>query len=141
MIVQLGYGVAAAAALLLVRHVARRYPSFPPRAPLGIRFDGRPPTRPIPKIALWFAPAVVVLVVAILGAALVRDPPREDQQIVLALLFLAIAEVAWLIGWSVDRQLELVRKMTFRIAPARMLRAIGPIVVTIAISVILALRT
>ena len=121
--------------------MARRYPSFPARAPLGIRFDGRPPNRAIPKIALWFAPAIIVIVVALLGVALVRDPPREDQQLILALAFVAIAEVAWLFAWSVDRQLELVRKMTFRIAPARMLRAIGPIVATIAIMLIVALRS
>ena len=140
MIVPIAYGIAVVAALLLVRHVARRYPAFPARAPLGFRFDGRPATRPFPKITLWFAPALIVAVMVILGVALVQDPPRDDQQVPLALAFVAIADVAWLFAWSVDRQLELVRKMTYRIAPARMLRAISPLLVLMVIILIVALR-
>ena len=43
---------------------------------------------------------------------------------------LAIAEVAWFAGWTIDRQIELARKMTYRIAPSRMLRALLPLIAT-----------
>ena len=138
MIVWIAYGLAVAATLLLLRHVARRYPAFPRRGPLGIGFDGRLSKRSMPRFVLWFAPAVFVVVLVVLGAALALDPPREDQQLMLALTFITIVQTAWLFAWAVDRQVEFVRKMTFRITPGRMLRAIFPLVITTALLLIVA---
>jgi hypothetical protein len=39
-----------------------------------------------------------------------------------------------------DRQIELARGMTYRVAPARLFRALTPILVTIAITLFLAIR-
>jgi hypothetical protein len=56
-------------------------------------------------------------------------------------VFLILAEVAWYVGWALDRQIEMARKMTFRIAPARMLRVALPLLATIALTVFIAARS
>lgn len=125
------YGIAALAVVVLCWHVARRYPSAPKRVPMRINADGRP-GRPGPKATLWLAPAVLAAVVVVLGTALVREPPKPNQHLLLALVMLVVAEVAWLAGWTVNRQIELARKMTYRIAPSRMLRVMLPFLATVA---------
>jgi len=139
-IVPIAYAVAVAATLLLIRHVALRYPSVPKRVPLRIRIDGRPSKRFGPKAVLWLAPGVLVAVLIILGIALGIDPPQERVQLVLALAFVTIAEVAVYAGWLIDRQIELARKITYRIAPARTLRATLPILITVTAVLVIAFR-
>ena len=143
-IVPIAYGIAVAATLLLLRHVARRYPSAPARVPLHIGYDGRPWKRWGPKAALWLAPGILAVVVVVLGAALLRDPPQggdiESLHLVLALVFVTIAEVAWLAAWLTDRQIELARKMTYRIAPVRILRMMLPLIGTIVATLVVAVR-
>jgi hypothetical protein len=70
----------------------------------------------------------------------VRQPPPGDAIVTTALVFLTIAEIAWLMAWVTDRQIELARGMTYRVAPARLFRALTPILVTIAVTLFLAIR-
>jgi hypothetical protein len=140
-IVPIAYGIAVAATLLLIRHVARRYRAAPKRVPLRIGIDGRPSKRSGPKRVLWLAPGIIVAVLIVLGVALRLDPPQERVQLVLALVFLILAQVAWYAGWLIDRQIELARKMTYRIAPMRTLRVSLPLLITIAVVVVLAARS
>lgn len=144
-ILPIAYGIAVAATLLLIRYVARRYPSAPARVPLRIGIDGRPSKRSGPKAVLWLAPAILVVVLLTLGLVLFRLlPPTGEElervQVMMALVFLTIAEVAWFAGWSTDRQIELARKMSYRIAPARTFRALLPILVTTAAALVVAVR-
>ena len=140
MILLLAFAIAAAATLLLMWHVARRYPTAPKRVPLRIGIDGRPSKRFGPKAVLWLAPVILALTLAIFGVALRLDPPEERVHLVLALALLTIAEVAVFTGWIIDRQIELARKMTYRIAPMRTLRASLPILLTVAVVLVLAAR-
>ncbi len=133
------FAVAALSVLWLLWHVLRRYRSAPKRVPTGIRFDGRP-ARLGAKTTLWVAPLVIALALGVTGAALVRYPARSDQHLLLALALLAIAEVAWFAGWTIDRQIELARKMTYRVAPSRTLRALLPLIVTIVAIVVIGAR-
>jgi hypothetical protein len=139
-ILPIAYGVAVTATLLLMWHVARRYPTAPKRVPLRIGIDGRPSKRFGPRAVLWLAPGILAVTLVILGVALRLDPPEERVHVVLALAFLTIAEVALFAGWIIDRQIELARKMTYRIAPMRTLRASLPILVTVAAVLVLAYR-
>jgi len=132
--------IAVAATLLLLRHLARRYPSVPARIPLRIRIDGRPSKRSGGKAVLWLAPGILAAVLVVLGVLLYVNPPTPELRVPFALMFVVLAEVAWFVAWMLDRQIEVARKMTYRIAPARTLRAFLPILATIAILVVLAAR-
>jgi hypothetical protein len=140
-ILPIAYALAVAATLLLIRHVARTYPSIPKRVALNIRFDGRPSARTGPKRLLWIGPLVLAAVVVVLGALLALDPPAREPQLPLAMAFIIIAEVAWFVAWGYDRQIEIARKMTYRISPLRMLRAFSPILASVVIVLVLALRS
>jgi hypothetical protein len=131
--------VAVAATLLMLWHVARRYPNAPKRVPLGIGYDGRP-GRFSPKPLLWLAPAIVAAVVAFLTVVIAIVPPRPDQRAIMATVFVILAEVAWLVAWLTDRQIELARKITFRIAPGRLFRALFPMLATIVALFVIAGR-
>jgi hypothetical protein len=136
----IAYGIAVLAVLWLIRHVAQGYRSAPKRVPINIRADGRP-GRLVPKPLLWLAPGVVTAVVIALGLAIFTTPQKSDDHIVLTLVMLAVAEVTWFVGWAGDRQIEMARKMTYRIAPVRMLRAILPVLLTIAVTIFVAVRS
>ncbi|HEX3550501.1 MAG TPA: hypothetical protein VHT53_09000 [Candidatus Elarobacter sp.] len=136
----IAYAIALGATVLLLRHVAVRYRAAPDRVPVHINPDGRPSARTAGKWLLWLPPGIVAVIVAILGVALGLSPPREDQAVLLTLAMLAIAEVAWFVAWTTDRQIEIARNMTIRIAPARLLRATLPLLVTVAVILALALR-
>jgi hypothetical protein len=138
-IVWIAYGVAFAATLLLIRHVARRYPAAPPQLP-GVGFDGRPTKRTQTRRVLWLAPIILAALTALLGVLLFRDPPAENDRLTIALVFVVLIEIAWLLAWQTDRQIELARGMTFRIAPARLFRAVLPVLATIALLCVLSLR-
>ena len=132
-------GLAIAGVLLFAWHVARRYPSAPKNVPLTLRIDGRP-GRMASKRWLWMPPAILAAVVALLIVVLPRAPGAAEQRTTIALVFLTIAEVAWFGAWQTDRQIELARKMTYRIAPLRTLRVFFPILVTIVVTVVVAVR-
>ena len=132
-------GIAVVAILLFFWHVARRYPAAPKNVPLSLRIDGRP-ARMAPKRWLWLPPVIMAAVTVLLGVLLLRVPATEQQRPMMALVFLIIAEVAWFGAWQTDRQIELARKMTYRIAPVRTLRAFFPILVTIVVAVVVAVR-
>lgn len=132
-------GAAIVALIALFWYVARRYPNAPKRVPTGLRLDGRP-RRLGSRRWLWCAPGVLLVVTAITGAAIVRTPPTEDTRTTIALVFLIIAEVAWFVAWTTDRQIELARGMTFRIPPSRTLRVLAPILATVAVTLALAVH-
>ncbi|HEY6235663.1 MAG TPA: hypothetical protein VIW69_11225 [Candidatus Elarobacter sp.] len=129
-VMPIAFAIAVLSVLRLLWHVARRYPPAPKRVPTGIRFDGRP-GRLGAKRTLWLAPIVIAITLGATGAALLRYPPRSDQHLLLALVMLLIAELAWFAAWTIDRQIELARKMTYRVAPSRTLRALLPIIATV----------
>ena len=131
--------LAVVAILFFFWHVGRRYPSAPKIVPLRLRLDGRP-GQPGRKRWLWFPPAILAGVCALLGAILLRVPGATEPRAVIALVFLTIAEVAVFGAWQTDRQIELARKMTYRVAPIRTLRALVPILVTTAVAIVLAVR-
>jgi hypothetical protein len=131
--------LAIVSVLALGWYVARRYPTAPKRMPSGIGIDGRP-RRLASRRWLWAAPCVLVAVTALLCTVVVRQPPPDDAVVTTALVFLTIAEIAWLMAWVTDRQIELARGMTYRVAPARLFRALTPILVTIAVTLFLAIR-
>lgn len=139
--VPIAFGIAVGAMLLLFRHVARRYPSIPKRIPWRIEPDGRPAKRLIGKRFVWLAPAIVAIALAVTGAfAFGLKPPAESERGMIALVFVIFAEIAWLVGWSLDRQIEIARKLTYRIAPARILRACLPVLATIAVLILVEAR-
>jgi hypothetical protein len=139
-ILPIAYGIAVAATLLLIRHVARRYPSAPARVPLSIGMDGRPSKRSAPKALLWLAPGLLVPVLIFLAIPVGLNPPDERVHVVFALMFLTFAEIAWYIAWITDRQIELARKMSYRVAPVRIWWATVPILVTVAATVAIVIR-
>jgi hypothetical protein len=135
--VGIAYGLAIIAAALLALHVRRRYPTMPERVPLNIGYDGRP--GPLyPKVWIWFFPGLFAVVVAFLGVALVTTQPHPEDRFVLTLVLLEVALVAYLMGWLVDRLIELARRQTYRIAPVRILLVaaaiVAPIVLIVAIA-------
>lgn len=133
------FALAAIAALRMVRHIARRYPSVPKRIPARILIDGRPSKQLVAKPFLWVAPSILVATIGTLGViGFFVKPPDESTRAIHALAFLICAEVAYFVTWITDRQIELARKMTYRIAPARTLRAALPILVTAAVLLVVA---
>jgi hypothetical protein len=132
-------GIAAVAILFFFWHVGRRYSSAPKMVPLGLRPDGRP-GRLGRKRWLWLPPAILAAITALLSVLLIRAPHAAEHRAMIALVFLTMAEVALFGVWQTDRQIELARKMTYRVAPARTLRAIFPIVVTVVVAVVVAVR-
>ena len=135
----IAYGIAIVGLLVLIWHVGRRYSLAPKRIPMRVNIDGRP-GRLGPKAVLWAAPAVVAIALGTLGIALVANPPKPEQRLLLTLVFITVAEVTWFVGWMTDRQIELARKMTYRIAPSRTLRALFPILATIVAIVVVGAR-
>ena len=131
--------LAVIAILYFFWHVGRRYPSAPKIVPLQLRIDGRP-GRLGRKRWLWLPPAIMAAVTALIGVILLRVPAATEPRAVLALVFLAIAETAVFGAWQTDRQIELARKMTYRVAPVRTLRAMLPILVTTVVAIVLAVR-
>jgi len=131
--------LAFVATLFFFWHVARRYPAAPKLVPLRLRIDGRPGPS-APKRWLWLPPAMMAVVTAVLSVVLFRAPVATEQRTVVALVFLTIAEVALFGMWQTDRQIELARKMTYRVAPVRTLRALLPIFVTAIVTVVVAVR-
>jgi hypothetical protein len=134
----IGVAIAVAQIAVLVLHLRRRYPSVPKRVPLGLRWDGRPRAMGA-KRWLWVPPAVLAAVVAILAAVMVAEPLPEEKRLMMLFVFLVIAEVAWSCEWSTDRQIELARGMTHRIAPTRMLLIVLPILATVGVAVAVAI--
>lgn len=138
----LAFALAAVSALWMLVHVARRYRSAPKRVPWRVEMDGRPSKRLVGKWFLWVGPAIVTSVILVVGTAtwLANGSGDDFSRTVLALVFLVCAEVAWFVAWVTDRQIELARKMTYRIAPARTWRAALPILLTTAVTLIVAAR-
>lgn len=130
----IGAALAVAQVVLLFVHLARRYPAIPKRVPIGLRFDGRP-RMPAAKSWLWVGPIVIALVVAVLGVLTALDRSGRQTGTMMLFVFLAIAECAWFLQWTIDRQIELARGMTHRIAPSRLLLTILPILATLAIAI------
>jgi len=129
------------AALWMVQHVARQYPAAPKRIPWRIEIDGRPSRRLVGKWFVWVAPPVFVAAIATLGVlAFVVKPPDESTRSIVALAFVICAEAAYFVAWLTDRQIELARKMTYRISPARTWRAALPILLTTAVTLVIAAR-
>jgi hypothetical protein len=139
--IPIAFGIAVAATLLLFYRLWRRYPVIPARVPMRIEIDGRPSKRSGPKLVLWAAPVILAAMLAVLGAAIFGFArPPDDTRVTIALVFLICAECAWYAGWMMDRQIEIARKMTYRIAPARILRAALPIIVSVVAVVLVAAR-
>lgn len=137
----LAYALAAIAALWMVQHLARCYPSVPKRIPARIHIDGRPSKQLVGKWFVWFAPSVVVAAIAALGVMVFFvKPPDEPTRPIVALAFLICAELVYFITWMTDRQIEIARKMTYRISPARTLRAALPVLLTAAVVIVIAAR-
>jgi hypothetical protein len=132
-------GIAVVAILYFFWHVGRRYASAPKIVPLRLRIDGRP-GQPGRKRWLWLPPAVLAAVTALVSVLLLRAPDAAEHRSTIALVFLTLAEVALFGVWQTDRQIELARKMTYRVAPARTLRALFPILVTIVVTIVVAVR-
>lgn len=132
-------GVAVLAMLLLLLHVARRYPAAPKLVPYGLHTDGRP-RRSIPKLMLWLSPVAQTITLAIIGFFTLHDSSRDDHRTFLTLVFLILTETAALGAWAVDRQIELARKQTFRVAPSRLLLVTLPLLATIALALVIAIR-
>ncbi|GAC1575124.1 MAG: hypothetical protein NVS3B7_07470 [Candidatus Elarobacter sp.] len=120
---------AAIAAALMLLHVARRYRTSPKLVPIGLRFDGRP-RRLVPKAMLWLAPVFITVFGTIAGVMLLTDPARDTHRTITVLALVLLAQIAAFVAWTTDRQLELARKQTFRIAPSRMLLVIFPLLAT-----------
>ncbi len=139
--VPIAFAIAVVSTLWMLQHIARRYPSVPKRIPWRMRWDGRPSGRSIGKWFLWVAPVILVATIMVVGFLLhVTGWPPEQGDATLALLYIVFAEVAYLVAWSADRQIELARKMTYRISPARTLRVALPMLATVAVMLVLALR-
>lgn len=134
----IGAAIAIVQTALLAWHLRRKYAGIPKRVPLGLRFDGRPRAL-ASKRWLWLSPALVAVLIAILCAEMTLNPPPVETHVTLLFVFLVVAEVAWFVGWTIDRQIELARGMTHRIAPTRMLLTFLPVLATIAITLALAL--
>ncbi|HEY0614514.1 MAG TPA: hypothetical protein VGC96_07725 [Candidatus Elarobacter sp.] len=137
----IAFAIAMAAALLLLRHVARRFPTIPARLPWRINADGRPSRTSSPKWTVWLSPAVLIGVLLLLGVITFGvDPPHEAKRLILALTFIVCAEAAAFAAWTIDRQIEIARKMTYRVAPARLFRACLSLLLTVAVLLFVAAR-
>jgi hypothetical protein len=139
--VPIAFALAVLATAWMIRHLALRYPTVPKQIPWRMRWDGRPSGKLIGKWFLWLAPAILTAVLAFLGIVVfVTDRPPPELDTAMALVFVVFAEVAYLLVWSVDRQIELAKKMTFRISPARSLRVALPMLLTVAVLLVIAAR-
>ena len=133
-----GAAIAVVQVAVLFVHLARRYGAIPKRLPLGLRFDGRP-RAPGAKAWLWVAPAVLAAVVAGLCVRTALEPGARYEGPTDLLAFLVLAESAWLVQWTIDRQIEIARGMTYRVAPQRLLLVVAPVVVTLCIALAFAI--
>ncbi|HEX3462822.1 MAG TPA: hypothetical protein VHS78_02045 [Candidatus Elarobacter sp.] len=137
----IAFALAVVSALWMLQHVARRYPTAPKRIPWRMRWDGRPSGKLMGKWFLWVAPTITTALIALLGImvfAVERAP--ADEHAVSALIFVVCAEIAYLVAWATDRQIELARKMTYRISPMRSLRVALPMLLTVAVLLVVAAR-
>ena len=130
----IGAAIAIAQVVALCVHLVRRYPAIPKRVPIGLRFDGRPRT-PAAKSWLWAGPIVIALAIAGLALLTALDRTGRESGTMMLFIFLAVAESAWFVQWTIDRQIELARDMTHRIAPSRLLLTLLPILATVAIAI------
>jgi hypothetical protein len=131
-LVGIAYGLTVLASALLALHVWRRFPTMPQRIPLHVGIDGRPGP-PYPRVFVWALPGVFAFVVASFGVSLLTAPVASSDRPVMALVLLQIALVAYLMGWMVDRLIELARHQTYRIAPGRMALVLAAIVAPIVL--------
>ena len=140
--VPVAFVIAILSALWMITHLARGYPSVPKRIPARILIDGRPSRGVVEKRSLWLAPALLAATIVALGAVLLvaKPPLDESTRPILALAFVICAEVVYFVTWITDRTIEVARKMTYRIAPARTLRVALPLLVTAAAALALAAR-
>ncbi len=139
MVVGLAFGIAVVATALLALHVRTRFAAMPKRMPLGIGIDGRARQR-APRAFVWVIPGTLALVVLAVGAGLLTAPPEPGRQPVLALVLLELALIAASLRWIVDRLIELGRDQTFRVRPARLLAAMLPMLIGIAVITVVAQR-
>ena len=128
----IAYGVSIAAWAVLAARTAQRYPSIPPRFPVSTDLGGNP-TMWGPRAAAWLVPAVLAGLIVMLGFAFTRTAPKHGEQIVLALVMLVVAEIAPLMMWNLDRQIEVARGERPRIPTGESLRAAAPILASIVV--------
>jgi hypothetical protein len=135
LVVWVAAACAHATQLWFIARLARRYARIPVRVPLRLRLDGRPRAAGS-KAGLWIAP--IALFVATLGLAVVllRRPPPNWDDLLIALAFLICAEAGWFIAWTTDRQIEVARGMTVRIAPQRIVALASPLAVTVLVAIV-----
>ncbi len=135
LIIAIAAAFALCTQLWVLLRLARRFASIPARVPLRLRLDGRPRATGS-KRGLWIAPLTTLTVTVVLGAAVLAHPPPYWQDVIVALAFLICAEVGWFIAWTIDRQVEIARGMTVRIAPRRIVALAFPLVATIAVAIV-----
>lgn len=137
MLLWIAYGVAIAAWAVLAIRTAQRYPGIPARFPISTDLGGRPAMWG-PRAAAWLAPAILAALIGMLGFAFTRSAPRRGQEIVLALVMLVVAEIAPLMMWNLDRQIEVARGERPGIPAGASLRAAAPVLAGVLVVVIVA---
>lgn len=102
-IVWLAVVVALCSQLLLLAHVARRWPSIPREIPYGTL-----PGRYFlwgPRVILWSAPAVYIVMIAAV-AGIIWQTPILQQQPLMAIPFVVLALIMPLIQRSMDDKID-----------------------------------
>jgi hypothetical protein len=135
LVVWVAAACALASQLWFIARLARRYARIPVRVPLRLRLDGRPRAAGS-KAGLWIAPIALFVVTLGLAIVLVRRPPPNWDDVLIALAFLICAEVGWFVAWTTDRQVEVARGMTVRIAPKRIVALASPLAVTVLVAIV-----
>lgn len=128
----IAYGVAIAAWAVLAVRTAQRYPTIPPRFPVSTDLGGNP-TMWGPRAAAWLVPAVLAALIVMLGVAFTRTAPKHGEQLVRALVMLVVAEIAPLMMWNLERQIEVARGERPRIPTRASLRAAAPVLVSVVV--------
>lgn len=126
------YGVAVAAWLVLAVRTARRYSAIPPRFPISTDMAGNPVLWG-PRAVAWLVPGILAALIAMLGLGLTHRPPPTGERVVLTLVMLVVAEIAPLMMWNLDRQIEVARGERARIEPRDSLRAAAPILASVLV--------
>lgn len=132
MLLWIAYGVAISGWFVLAMRTAQRYPSIPPRFPVSTDLGGNP-TLWGPRAAAWLAPAILAALIAMLGFAFTRTASTHGRQLVLPLVMLVVAEIAPLMMWNLDRQIEVARGERARIPTGESLRAAAPILAGVVV--------
>lgn len=106
--VAISFGIAVGAQLLLVRWIARIYPSIPPKIPYGT--TGRQYFWYGPREVVWLAPVSWLLILTAAGVAIARAPSGVRTHPMMAAPFLLLAVATPVLALAIQDKVNAARR-------------------------------